>query len=90
MACEWVAAAGRPRCPHPARRVLCALLTLVIALVLGETCERSFHLTKMISDDRVFEFILGRPVATMLLVATVLTLCLPFARKVLTNRRRTT
>ena len=62
-------------------------LTLVIALVLGETCERSYHLTMMISDNHMLQFILGRPAATILLIATVATLCLPFARKILERQR---
>ncbi len=62
-------------------------LTLVIALVLGETCERSYHQVMMLSDNHMLDFILSRPAATILLAATVLTLCLPFARKLLERRR---
>ena len=63
-------------------------LTLVIALVLGETAERSFHQTVLISDNRMLAFILGRPAAAILLVAIVLTLCLPILRKMLSRRRQ--
>jgi putative tricarboxylic transport membrane protein len=63
-------------------------LTLVIALVLGEKAERSYHQTLMISDNDVLGFILGRPAATILLIATILTLLLPTLRKVLAGRRR--
>ena len=45
-----------------------------IALVLGETCERSYHLTMMISDNQMFAFMLGRPTAIILLAATAITL----------------
>jgi putative tricarboxylic transport membrane protein len=62
-------------------------LTLVIALVLGETAERSYHQTMLISDHQMLAFILGRPAASILLVAIVLTLCLPVLRKVLTRRQ---
>lgn len=63
-------------------------LTLVIALVLGETCERSFHQTMLISDHNMLGFMLGRPAATILLVAIVFTIFLPILRKVLTVRQR--
>ena len=61
-------------------------LTLVIALVLGETAERSYHQTLMISDHQMWSFIMGRPIAVVLVAATVLTLALPFLRK-LSSRR---
>jgi hypothetical protein len=41
----------------------------------------------MISDNNMLKFILGPPTATILLVATAVTLCLPFGRKVLERRR---
>jgi putative tricarboxylic transport membrane protein len=56
-------------------------LTLVIALVLGETAERSFHQSLLISDNNIFGLILERPQAIILMLATVLTLCLPALRK---------
>lgn len=62
-------------------------LTLVIALVLGETAERSFHQSLMISDGALVGFIFGRPVAVVLVAATVLTLLLPALRRVLARRR---
>ncbi len=61
-------------------------LTLVIALVLGETAERSYHQTLIISDHEMLSFILGRPAATIILVATILTLFLPIMRKVMARR----
>ncbi|HSG94779.1 MAG TPA: tripartite tricarboxylate transporter permease, partial [Afifellaceae bacterium] len=63
-------------------------LTLVIALVLGEICERSYHQTMMISDNRILSFMLSRPAATILLLATIVTLFLPLMRKVLARRAR--
>ena len=63
-------------------------LTLVIALVLGETAERSYHQTLMISDNQMLSFIIGRPAATILLAATILTLFLPLMRKILARRAR--
>jgi putative tricarboxylic transport membrane protein len=65
-------------------------LTLVIALVLGETAERSFHQTMLISDHHMLRFMLGRPVASILIVATIFTLFLPMLRKILAHRRRRT
>jgi putative tricarboxylic transport membrane protein len=61
-------------------------LTLVIALVLGETAERSYHQTLMISDNQVLSYLVSRPASSILLVATVLTLFLPIMRKILARR----
>ena len=52
-------------------------LTLVIALVLGETAERSFHQSLMISDNNLVGLIMERPQAIILVLATLLTLMLP-------------
>ncbi|MCG6901257.1 MAG: tripartite tricarboxylate transporter permease [Rhodobacter sp.] len=57
-------------------------LTLVIALVLGETCERSFHQTRMISDYDMIGFMAARPQSLILIVLIVLTLLLPSLRRV--------
>jgi putative tricarboxylic transport membrane protein len=62
-------------------------LTLVIALVLGETAERSFHQVQMISDGQALNFMLARPVSVLLLIAIVVTFLLPIGRKALTTRR---
>jgi len=56
-------------------------LTLVIALVLGETAERSFHQSLLISDNNLVGLIMDRPQAIILVLATVLTLLLPALRK---------
>jgi putative tricarboxylic transport membrane protein len=56
-------------------------LTLVIALVLGETAERSFHQSLMISDNNLVGLIMERPQAIILVLATLLTLLLPALRK---------
>lgn len=56
-------------------------LTLVIALVLGEIAERSFHQLRLISDGNVIEYMLGRPVSVVLILATIVTLFLPAMRK---------
>jgi len=63
-------------------------LTLVIALVLGETAERSFHQINMISGGRPLDFILVRPVSLVLIAAIVLTFLTPIARKWFDERRR--
>jgi putative tricarboxylic transport membrane protein len=63
-------------------------LTLVIALVLGDTAERSFHMTETISDYHMWSFMLGRPTAVILLASIVVTLCLPIARKLISRRGR--
>ena len=63
-------------------------LTLVIALVLGETAERSYHQTLMISDNQMLSYLISRPAASILLVATVVTFFLPLMRKVLARRAR--
>lgn len=65
-------------------------LTLVIAFVLGETAERSFHQVQQISDGHALQFMLGRPVATILLLATLMTFLLPLARKLLKKRKAST
>jgi putative tricarboxylic transport membrane protein len=57
-------------------------LTLVIALVLGETCERSYHQTRMISDGDILGFMAVRPQALILIGLIVLTLALPSLRRV--------
>ena len=57
-------------------------LTLVIALVLGETAERSFHQLQLISDNAPLAFMLTRPVSLILLLAIVVTFLLPAARKI--------
>lgn len=62
-------------------------LTLVIALVLGETAEKSFHQVQLISDGQALGFMLARPVSIILMVATVLTFFLPIARKMLAARK---
>ena len=62
-------------------------LTLVIALVLGETAERSYHQVQLISDGQALDFMLGRPVSVILLVATVVTFLLPSARKLMQWRK---
>jgi putative tricarboxylic transport membrane protein len=56
-------------------------LTLVIALVLGETAERSFHQSLLISDNNLVGLIMERPQAIMLVLATLMTLLLPALRK---------
>jgi putative tricarboxylic transport membrane protein len=63
-------------------------LTLVIALVLGETAERSYHQTLMISDNQILSYFISRPASAILLAATILTLFLPIMRKVLVRRAR--
>jgi putative tricarboxylic transport membrane protein len=56
-------------------------LTLVIALVLGETAERSFHQSLLISDNNLVGLIMERPQAIILVLATLLILLLPALRK---------
>ncbi|APX89492.1 tricarboxylic transporter [Brevirhabdus pacifica] len=63
-------------------------LTLVIALVLGETAEKSFHQVQLISDGHALEFMMARPVSMLLIVATLLTFLLPIGRKMLEGARR--
>jgi putative tricarboxylic transport membrane protein len=58
-------------------------LTLVIALVLGETAEKSFHQLRLISDGQALEFMLGRPMSLILLLAIVVTFLTPIARRAL-------
>jgi putative tricarboxylic transport membrane protein len=55
-------------------------LTLVIALVLGETAERSFHQTRMISDNNILGFMAERPQSLVLIALIILTLILPSLR----------
>lgn len=63
-------------------------LTLVIALVLGETAEKSFHQLQLISDGQALQFMLARPVSVILIVATIITFFLPIARKMLASHRK--
>lgn len=63
-------------------------LTLVIALVLGETAERSYHQVQLISDHNALGFMLGRPVSVILLVGIVVTFFLPMARSLMAGRSR--
>lgn len=51
-------------------------LTLVIAVVLGELMERSFHLTMRISNSDLVGYIADRPAALVLVAAIVLTFIL--------------
>lgn len=64
-------------------------LTLVIALVLGETAERSFHQTRMISDGEMLTFMAARPQSLILIALIVLTLLLPSLRRAKLFRRET-
>lgn len=65
-------------------------LTLVIALVLGETAEKSFHQVVQLSDGNAMQFMLARPVSIMLIGATLFTFFLPIGRKYLASRRTKT
>jgi putative tricarboxylic transport membrane protein len=56
-------------------------LTLVIALVLGETAERSFHQVRLNSDGHPIVFMLGRPISVILIVAILVTFLLPAMRR---------
>ena len=64
-------------------------LTLIIAFVLGEIAERSFHQLRLISDGEVVSYMLGRPVSVILMVATIITFLLPAMRQIPWRRRRT-
>jgi putative tricarboxylic transport membrane protein len=55
---------------------------LVIAFVLGEIAERSYHQVRLISDGNVLEYMLGRPISVILIVATIVTFFLPAMRKI--------
>ena len=56
-------------------------LTLVIALVLGATAEKSLHQVVQISDHHAFAFMVGRPISALLMVAIVFTFLLPTLRR---------
>lgn len=56
-------------------------LALVIALILGETAERSFHQTRMISDQEMLTYFLGRPQAVLLMVLIVGAVLIPALRR---------
>ena len=56
-------------------------LTLVIAFVLGEIAERSYHQVRLISDGNVMEYMLDRPISVILIIATIITFFLPAMRK---------
>jgi putative tricarboxylic transport membrane protein len=61
-------------------------LTLVIAFVLGETAERAFHQTDMISDGD-FTIFFTRLASAILIFGIVFTLTLPSLRRLLLRRR---
>jgi putative tricarboxylic transport membrane protein len=61
-------------------------LTLVIALVMGETAERSFHQLGLISDGQILGFMAGRPVSVVLIIAIAITFLLPTLRRVMARR----
>ncbi len=63
-------------------------LTLVIAFVLGETAERSFHQINLISDGNVVDYMFGRTVSIILIAAIVVTFLLPAMRSLMARRRR--
>jgi putative tricarboxylic transport membrane protein len=64
-------------------------LTLVIALVLGETAERAFHQTWMISDGDLTIFF-TRLASLVLIAGIVFTLVLPSLRKLFDRRKAAT
>ena len=45
----------------------------MIAFVLGEIAERSFHQVRLISDGHVVEYMLSRPISVLLIAATFVT-----------------
>lgn len=53
----------------------------MIARVLGEMAERSFHQPRLIADDEVPGILRGRPVAVTPLGARANTFLLPTARQ---------
>jgi putative tricarboxylic transport membrane protein len=61
-------------------------ITAVIALVLGELAERSYHQSMMIGDGS-YSIFYGRPISAVLLVATVLIILSPSIRAWLRNRK---
>lgn len=63
-------------------------LTLVIAFVLGETAERAFHQVGLISDGKIFSYMLTRPVSVILMVAIVIVFFLPALRQLFAMKRR--
>ncbi|NQV57478.1 MAG: tripartite tricarboxylate transporter permease [Rhodospirillales bacterium] len=61
-------------------------ITAVIALVLGELAERSYHQSIMISDGE-FSIFLTRPISLGLFVVTVAIIFAPTARMFLSSRK---
>lgn len=62
-------------------------LTLIIALVLGETAERSFHMVNLISDGNPMGFMVVRPVSVILILCIIGTFLLPLLRRKMAKRR---
>jgi len=62
-------------------------ITLIIALVLGETAERSYHMVSMISNGEVLGFMATRPVSLVLIAAILFTYSLPLLRIWAARRR---
>jgi putative tricarboxylic transport membrane protein len=63
-------------------------VTMVIALVLGDLAERSFHQTMQLSDGRWTVFF-TRPISAILLVLILVSLAIPMMRFSLAHRRST-
>ena len=61
-------------------------VTMVIALVLGDLAERSFHQTMQLSDGHWTVFV-TRPISATLLVLTLIALLIPAARFSSAHRR---
>jgi putative tricarboxylic transport membrane protein len=62
-------------------------ITAVIALVLGDLAERSYHQTMMISDNDISIFYV-RPISFGLIIVTIAIILSPSIRSYLRNRKR--
>ncbi len=64
------------------------ILPMAVALILGETAERSFHQVRLISDDDILGFLLARPQSVALLLMIAGVVLVPAVRRGLNTQTR--
>lgn len=57
------------------------VLPMAVAIILGETAERSYHQVRLISDSNIAGFLLARPQSVILIVMIVGAILTPIVRR---------
>ena len=57
------------------------VLPMAVAIILGETAERSYHQVRLISDSNIAGFLLARPQSVILIVMIVGVILTPIIRR---------